>query len=58
MDAFMNQPMFPIINLAIGGNMGGDASGFDNTSQSASMQVDFVAHEKWCTAAQMAAGNC
>jgi beta-glucanase (GH16 family) len=62
MDQFYNQPMFPIINLAIGGGplgaVNGDASGFNNTSQWAKLSVDWIAHEKWCTAAQMAAGGC
>jgi beta-glucanase (GH16 family) len=58
MDAFYNQPYFMIINLAIGGAGGGDASGFNNTGQWASVQIDWVAHEKWCTAAQMNSGSC
>jgi hypothetical protein len=62
MDAFYNQPYFPIINLAIGGGplggYNGDASGFSSTNDWAQLQVDWIAHERWCTAAQMAAGGC
>jgi hypothetical protein len=62
MDAFYNQPYYAIINLAIGGsvlfNGNADASGFTSTSDYAKIQVDWIAHEKWCSAAAMAAGSC
>jgi hypothetical protein len=44
---FVNEDFAFIFNMAIGGDLGGDTSGFYSNSEWASIDVDWVAHETW-----------
>jgi hypothetical protein len=45
--AHWNQGMAFILNLAVGGNLGQNSDDFNSTSEWASVDVDWVAHETW-----------
>ncbi|HVJ17689.1 MAG TPA: RICIN domain-containing protein [Polyangiaceae bacterium] len=41
------QDMFFIINMAVGGNLGGNNGNFNDAGDWAQLEVDWVAHERW-----------
>lgn len=44
---WLNQDMFFILNLAVGGNLGGNSDTFNGADDWAQLDVDWVAHERW-----------
>jgi hypothetical protein len=44
---FANEDFAFIFNMAVGGDLGGDTSGFYNNAEWASIDVDWAAHETW-----------